>query len=124
MDDDRPLVAVTIGDPAGIGPEIVVKALADPAAREAVRPVVIGDAGVLEAAVAGCRLELEVRSVEGVGDVTADPTLVEVLDLDNVGELRHGVVERAVRSGGGRVRREGRRARPPTGSSPASSLRR
>ncbi len=92
MADDRPLVAMTIGDPAGIGPEIVVKALADPAARMAVRPVVIGDAGVLEAAVTGCRLQLEVRSVEGVGDVTADPTMVEVLDLDNVGELQHGVV--------------------------------
>ena len=92
MDDVRPLVAMTIGDPAGIGPEIVVKALADRAAREAVRPVVIGDALVLEAAVAGCRLPLEVRSIEGMDDVTADPTLVEVLDLGNVGELRHGVV--------------------------------
>ena len=93
MDENRPLIALTIGDPAGIGPEIVVKALAEPSARETVRPVVIGDAGVLEAAVAGCRLDLEVRSIDGVSDVTADPTLVEVLDLDNVGEMRHGVVD-------------------------------
>jgi 4-hydroxythreonine-4-phosphate dehydrogenase len=95
MDDPRPLVAVTIGDPAGIGPEIVVRSLADASARAAVRPVVIGDAGVLEEAVAGCGLDLAVRTIEAVDDVAADPALVEVLDLANVGELRHGVVDGA-----------------------------
>jgi 4-hydroxythreonine-4-phosphate dehydrogenase len=95
MDDGRPLVALTIGDPAGIGPEIVVKALADRSARAAVRPIVIGDASVLEEAVEGCRLDLAVRPVAGAGDVTADPTVVEVLDLANVVELRHGTVDGA-----------------------------
>lgn len=95
MGDDRPLVAVTMGDPAGIGPEIVVKALAERSAREAVRPLVIGDARVLEEAVRGSRLDLEVRAVAGIGDVTADRRLVEVLDLQNVGELHHGVVDAA-----------------------------
>jgi 4-hydroxythreonine-4-phosphate dehydrogenase len=43
----KPIVAVTMGDPAGIGPEVVLKALADPAVRRACRPVVIGDWGIL-----------------------------------------------------------------------------
>jgi 4-hydroxythreonine-4-phosphate dehydrogenase len=44
-------------------------------------------------AIDGSGVPLEVRVVAGDEDVTADPRLVEVLDLDNVGELRHGVVD-------------------------------
>ena len=42
-----PLVAVTMGDPAGIGPEVVLRALADPAVRAACRPIVFGDGAAL-----------------------------------------------------------------------------
>jgi len=44
----QPIVAVTMGDPAGIGPEVMLKALADPAIRKACRPLVLGDWGVLQ----------------------------------------------------------------------------
>lgn len=44
----KPLIAVTMGDPAGVGPEIVLKALADPAVRRKCRTVVLGDRQVLE----------------------------------------------------------------------------
>ena len=47
---DAPVVAVTIGDPAGIGPEIVVRALADDPVRRAVQAVVVGDRWVVERA--------------------------------------------------------------------------
>jgi len=43
----KPIVAVTMGDPAGVGPEVVLKALAHPAVREACRPLVVGDWEVL-----------------------------------------------------------------------------
>jgi 4-hydroxythreonine-4-phosphate dehydrogenase len=43
----RPLLAITLGDPAGVGPEIVVKALAEPAVYEQCRPLVIGDRRML-----------------------------------------------------------------------------
>ncbi|MFN2375785.1 MAG: PdxA family protein, partial [Candidatus Binatia bacterium] len=46
----KPLVAVSLGDPAGIGPEIVVEAAARPAVRKACRLVVFGDEGVLAVA--------------------------------------------------------------------------
>jgi 4-phospho-D-threonate 3-dehydrogenase / 4-phospho-D-erythronate 3-dehydrogenase len=44
----KPVVAVTMGDPAGIGPEVVLKALADPATKEACHPLILGDWGVLQ----------------------------------------------------------------------------
>ncbi len=43
----KPAVAITMGDPSGVGPEIILKALATPKVRRISRPVVIGDAGVL-----------------------------------------------------------------------------
>ncbi len=44
----KPVVAVTLGDPAGVGPEVILKALSEPAIYKACRPVVLGDLGVLE----------------------------------------------------------------------------
>jgi 4-hydroxythreonine-4-phosphate dehydrogenase len=44
----KPIVAVTMGDPAGIGPEIVLKALTDPIIKNACRPLILGDWGVLQ----------------------------------------------------------------------------
>ncbi len=46
----KPIIAVTMGDPAGIGPEVVLKALADPAIKKNCRPLVLGDWGVLQRA--------------------------------------------------------------------------
>jgi 4-phospho-D-threonate 3-dehydrogenase / 4-phospho-D-erythronate 3-dehydrogenase len=46
----KPIIAVTMGDPAGIGPEVVVKALADPIIKRAARPLILGDWGVLQRA--------------------------------------------------------------------------
>ncbi|MBZ5620298.1 MAG: 4-hydroxythreonine-4-phosphate dehydrogenase PdxA [Acidobacteriia bacterium] len=47
MHDDLPVIGLTMGDPAGIGPEVVLKALADPALRSIANWVVIGDARVI-----------------------------------------------------------------------------
>ena len=44
----RPIIAVTMGDPSGIGPEIILKALNDQAIRKVARPLILGDWGVLE----------------------------------------------------------------------------
>lgn len=48
--DQRPLIAVTMGDPAGVGPEITAKALANPEIRAACRTVVVGDLRTMEQA--------------------------------------------------------------------------
>ena len=44
----KPIVAITIGDPAGVGPEVVLKALKHPEVRKACRPLILGDLGVLQ----------------------------------------------------------------------------
>jgi 4-hydroxythreonine-4-phosphate dehydrogenase len=45
---NRPIIAVTMGDPAGIGPEVILKALADPVIKKVSRPLILGDWGVLQ----------------------------------------------------------------------------
>ncbi len=47
---ERPLIAITMGDPAGIGPEVVLKALRSPSVYERCRPLVVGDRRILERA--------------------------------------------------------------------------
>src|SRR5262245_58458307 len=54
-----PAVAIAIGDPSGIGPEIALKAALDPAARALCRPVLVGDRGALQAHAQACGLSLD-----------------------------------------------------------------
>ncbi|HZV82416.1 MAG TPA: 4-hydroxythreonine-4-phosphate dehydrogenase PdxA [Geobacteraceae bacterium] len=55
---NKPVIAVTMGDPCGIGPEIIAKSLADDSVWECCLPVVVGDLKAMERAVAltGCGL--------------------------------------------------------------------
>ncbi|SFG85742.1 4-hydroxythreonine-4-phosphate dehydrogenase [Halopelagius inordinatus] len=88
MTSSKPLVAVTMGDPAGVGAEVAVDAYRD--ATEFARVVVVGDADAIRTAVQVCDASLDVRTVDSVGDVDDDPSTLSVLDLDNVDELVHG----------------------------------
>jgi len=61
----KPRIAVTLGDPAGVGPEIVSRLCADPATRERAELVIVGQRGLLEAGAQACGLALpEVEVVE------------------------------------------------------------
>lgn len=59
--ESRPTVAMPIGDPAGIGPEIVLRALLEPAVTAALDIVVVGEPGVLARHAAACDLPVQVR---------------------------------------------------------------
>jgi len=76
---DRPIVAVTMGDPAGIGPELVVKVLAEETTYEQCRPLVVGDVGVMEEIAGVLHSELRFRAVEIVGDARFVAGTVDVL---------------------------------------------
>jgi 4-hydroxythreonine-4-phosphate dehydrogenase len=93
MAASRPTLALTLGDPAGIGPEIMAKALAEGSCYDAAVPVVIGDHGVLEQVVDGCGLDLELRRVESPGDARGERGVVDLVDLDNMGEVRFGAID-------------------------------
>ena len=80
----RPVLGVTMGDAAGVGPEIIARAAAEPAVRASCRPVVIGAAAPMREALALIDSPLALHAVSRVADCRwADGTL-EVLDLDNV----------------------------------------
>ena len=68
----RPTIALTMGDPAGIGPEVVVQAAADPELAPLARWVVIGDAAVIEMAqhVTGIQLNAELHDARALGGVS------------------------------------------------------
>src|ERR1043166_6898174 len=90
-----PRIAITMGDPAGIGPEVVLKAVAEPEIQRICIPVIIGDAQLL--AHTARTLDLQsgydiVRSGEPIPDELSEPI---IFHLDNI----NGVIEPGVESG-------------------------
>lgn len=79
-----PRVALGMGDPAGIGPEIVVKALSDPDVYQLCVPVVIGDARVLAEAPGWRGGEPRIVRISEVEEAKPEPGVLPVLDLANV----------------------------------------
>lgn len=75
-------MALTMGDPAGIGSEVIVKAY--PAVADEVRPVVLGDYAVLAEAVEACRGDLQLRAIESVDAARFEPGVLDVVDFENV----------------------------------------
>jgi 4-hydroxythreonine-4-phosphate dehydrogenase len=80
----RPLLAVTLGDPAGIGPEIAVKALRRPEASARARLLLIGDARIVRRAMAWVGgPEPDIESVAQPAEGRYQPGTITLLDLAN-----------------------------------------
>ncbi|MCQ6269181.1 4-hydroxythreonine-4-phosphate dehydrogenase PdxA [Pseudarthrobacter sp. R1] len=79
--NELPYVAVTMGDGAGVGPEVVVAAVLDPQSNAECRPVVIGDALRLRQAADVLGIEADIQSIENVEDAVFTPGRVNVIDL-------------------------------------------
>jgi 4-phospho-D-threonate 3-dehydrogenase / 4-phospho-D-erythronate 3-dehydrogenase len=79
-----PVLGITMGDPAGVGPEIIAKALARPEVTAACRPVVIGDRSVMAATLTLLRSPLTLHTVTSVAECAFEPGRLECLDLANV----------------------------------------
>jgi 4-hydroxythreonine-4-phosphate dehydrogenase len=77
----RPIIAITMGDAAGIGPEIIMKALAVPEVYEICRPLAVGDAGRLRKAAKIVDSRLTVRPIEGPEDGRYRLGEVDCIDL-------------------------------------------
>jgi 4-phospho-D-threonate 3-dehydrogenase / 4-phospho-D-erythronate 3-dehydrogenase len=94
MTDDTPILAVTMGDPVGIGPEIVARTFANASGDVPAQGLVVGDPRVLRRAIDVCDLELEVRGVASVGEAEFEKGTVDVLDTGALDEdLPWGVVD-------------------------------
>jgi len=85
---DKPLLAITMGDPGGIGPEIAVRAMCDSPTRRVCRAVLVGDGSVLQATLDEMKTELTLRSISDVADAVFEPGQIDLLDLHNVDLLR------------------------------------
>lgn len=71
---DRPVMGLTMGDPAGVGPEICLKAMSEPATTDLCTPVLYGDLTVLRQVVGrlGIECPAEVVTPDGVADIRPD----------------------------------------------------
>ena len=88
-----PILAVTLGDPAGIGPEITARTLADASTAALGRPLAVGDAVVLRRAVKVCGLDVRVNAIGAPGEARFEPGTIDVLDLGIApGDLEWGKV--------------------------------
>jgi 4-hydroxythreonine-4-phosphate dehydrogenase len=105
-----PTIAITMGDAAGIGPEIIMKALASPEVRARCNPLVIGDTERLRTAGLLVHSRLKVETLDDPGEASYGHGDVECIDLNLIpadlpfgktsavaGEAAYRYVERAVR---------------------------
>ena len=90
------IIGITMGDPASIGPEITAKALSDPAVYERCRPLVVGDAAVMEEALklTGLSHKLKIHKIGDVSEAQYEYGVIDVYDMGMVDmkELKRGEV--------------------------------
>jgi 4-hydroxythreonine-4-phosphate dehydrogenase len=81
---ERPIVGITMGDAAGVGPEVVVRALAAPEAHRISRPLVIGDAARLRRAARLAGEQARVNAVDGPEGAAFEHGTIDVVDLGGI----------------------------------------
>lgn len=80
----KPLIVIPMGDPAGIGPEIVAKALAEPKVFEVAECVIIGDKKVMEQAIGITGVDLKVETIKEPEEGKFEAGILNLIDLDNI----------------------------------------
>lgn len=87
----KPIIGISMGDPAGCGPEITVKALHDPSVYERCRPLVVGDAKIFRDSIRILeetgylkKGECKVNQIETVGDARFEYGIIDVYHLELV----------------------------------------
>lgn len=80
----KPVLGITMGDPTGAGPEIIVKALFSEEITGLCRAIVIGDAAVMRAAAEIVKIPAEIRVIKNVDEAEFANGVIEVIDLGNV----------------------------------------
>src|SRR6201987_298381 len=81
-----PIIGITMGDPAGVGPEVIIKALEHRSLYRVCRPLVIGDGKRLEVASGILKLSKPIRSISRLEEARFDQSGIECVDLALVPE--------------------------------------
>lgn len=89
---EKPILALTMGDPVGVGPEIMVMALADTAIYQICRPLVLGDLAALTRARDRLAPSLQIKAVSGPRGGSYQPGTLDLLPLSSLNEadLKYG----------------------------------
>ena len=80
----KPAIAITMGDPCGIGPEVVVKAMADPKVFAACRPLVVGNVYAMEQAVSLAGVPMKINEVADPAAAGLESGVIDVVDIHNL----------------------------------------
>ena len=81
---NRPIIGITMGDPVGIGPEIIVKALGQVPVYERCCPLVLGDVDVMTTTNRDLQANIEIRHVEGPEGGKYQPGIIDVMGLSDL----------------------------------------
>jgi 4-phospho-D-threonate 3-dehydrogenase / 4-phospho-D-erythronate 3-dehydrogenase len=100
LNTPKPTIALTLGDPAGIGPEIVIKALSDRTSYDVCRPVVFGDRCILERSLSDLNASLDLNEVTSPSD---GRNQIGTIDFIDTGVLSDPVPYGKVSADGGRA---------------------
>lgn len=94
MTQERAIIGIPMGDPAGIGPEITMKSLAKAEIYDVCKPLVIGDAAVLKKAIEIVGANLTINEVTTPAEGKYELGTVDVINLNNINidELQYGEV--------------------------------
>jgi 4-hydroxythreonine-4-phosphate dehydrogenase len=84
MSDNRPIIGITMGDPVGIGPEIILLSLCNPSIYNTCRPLVIGDFQILDAVKKYVRSKLHIKSVKDPDEGLYKFGSIDLLNLSEI----------------------------------------
>ncbi|GIN13710.1 4-hydroxythreonine-4-phosphate dehydrogenase [Shouchella clausii] len=88
----KPIIAVTMGDPAGIGPEITIGSLNKSEIYDLCTPVVIGNAAVLEKLLPVVKADLTINKVSTPAEARGEYGTIDVIDFPNLDDYQFGKV--------------------------------
>lgn len=81
---NKALIAVPIGDPAGVGPEIVAKSVATKKVFEQARVIVVGDKKIMENAIKIAGINLKINVINNSEEGIFEENILNLIDLDNI----------------------------------------
>jgi len=81
---EKPIIGITMGDPAGIGPEVAVRTLANYDIYNISRPLIVGDAATMFDATKIAKVDLSINPIKEISETKFSPGMIDVFDLKNV----------------------------------------
>jgi len=84
----KPMIAITLGDPAGIGPEIIAKTLADPETYGICNPLVVGESHAMQMGIEVARQSLNINPIEEPEEARFSHGTIDLIDLKNLDQTK------------------------------------